>query len=550
MPDDSLHFVALGGLGEVGMNCALFGHNGRYIVLDCGVSFPDDDILGVDQLAPDFSQIGDLLDQIEAIVITHGHQDHIGSLPLLCDEVDVPIFAPRYAAGLIRHQLAEAGFAAGDVELHEIRDGRTYRAGPFEIEPVRINHSVPDTFAIAMRCDAGTFVHSADFKIDSDPYGEPAADEARFREIGDEGVRALFSDSTNSEVPGRAGSERTVRDAFVEYIGACETRVVVTCFSTNLFRVQALAEAAEATGRALVLLGRSLQRNVGIGRQLGIVDIPSGVLVESDDAHRLPPEDTILVCTGSQANPRAALRRIAGDGLVGIQLGPGDKVIFSARPIPGNEASIARLKDDIVRRGAELVEDGRFHVSGHGYNEDQRDLIRWLAPDMLVPVHGDYRYLVRHAALAHAQGVDETHVLDNGEILEITPHDARIVDKLEVDTLAVDQTPFGTFFGPAMKMRKRLAQRGLCVASVGIDADSGRVVEDVTLANMGLFDEAFDDGLLREATDVLRRALRDLPKTQRRRSARVSELFRKELIRFFRNETGRKPYVHPVVVYV
>ena len=550
MHDDALHFVALGGLGEVGMNCALFGHKGRYIVLDCGVSFPDDDVLGVDQMAPDFSQVGDLLDAVEGVVITHGHQDHIGALPLLCDDIDAPVYAPGYAAGLIRHQLAEAGFSKGDVELHAVREQRTYHVGPFEVEFVRVNHSVPDTFAIVLRCEAGTFVHSADFKLDAEPYGEPAADEARFREIGAEGVRALFSDSTNAEQPGRAGSERTVRDAFVKYIAECDQRVVVTCFSTNLFRVQALAEAAEASGRSLVLLGRSLQRNVGIGRELGVIDIPSGVLVNSDEAHRLPPRETILVCTGSQANPRAALRRIAGDGLVGIQLGPGDKVIFSARPIPGNEASIARLKDDIARRGAELIEDGRFHVSGHGYRDDQRDLIRWLEPELVVPVHGDYRFLTAHAELAHAQGVEHTRVLENGHVLEITPHDARVVDRLDVETLAVDKTPFGTFFGPAMKLRKRIAQRGLCIASVGIDAESGRVVEDVELANLGLFDASFDDGLMQEATVAIRRALRDLPKAQRRRSARVTELLRKELIRFFRSETGRKPYVHPVVVYL
>lgn len=533
------------------MNCAILRVGDRAIVLDAGVTFPDDDTLGVDLVAPDFSVLADQPFTVEAILLTHGHMDHIGSLALLLDEIDAPVFAPRYAMGIIRHQLDEYGYDPDDVELIEIDPEAAYDIGPFEATFAQVNHSIPDTFAVRLDSPVGAFVHTADFKFDTNAIYEPAIDVERLKAWGDQGVRVLFSDSTNIERPGRAGSERTVRDAFLREIKGSDARFIVTMFSTNLFRVQALIDAAYETGRKLVLLGRSLQRNVAIGRELGHIHVPApGLMIDAEDAVDLPKSQVLIACTGSQAQPRAALARMARGGLAGLRIEPGDRVIFSARSIPGNEQSIARLKDAIVREGGRLIETRDLHVSGHGYRDDQQEMIDLLQPDVFVPVHGDHRFLRAHAALAEDRGIEQTQVLENGDVLEVTPHDARVVAQISVNRLAIDQTPFGMFFGEALRMRVRLAQRGLCIATVAIDAETGRMVEPVMLTNMGLFDREFDDGLMDDAEAVARAAVADLPKDTRRKSHRVAETMRVELIRFFRRETGRKPYVHPVVLLV
>ncbi|MFT4705552.1 MAG: ribonuclease J [Bradymonadia bacterium] len=533
------------------MNCAVISVGSRAIVVDCGVTFPDDDVYGIDQIAPDVGFLAERADDIEAILITHGHQDHLGALALLLEEIDVPVYAPPYAAALIRHHLEENNFSPRDYEIIETSTKGTYDIGPFQAEFAQVNHSIPDAFATALRYAGGLLVHTGDFKIDPESTFEPPADEAKLRAWGKEGVRMLFSDSTNIERSGRAGSETNVKIAMQREISRSKQRFIVTMFSTNMFRVQALIDVAYATGRKFCLLGRSLQRNSQLARDLGLLKIPdSGLIIDAEDAAKLPDSQVIIACTGSQAQPRAALKRIATGTLAGITIKPGDQIIFSARSIPGNEAHIARLMDDIARCGGTMVHAPDLHCSGHGYKEDQADMIRWTKPDVFVPVHGDYRYLRQHADLAESLGVKRTHVLENGEVLELSRKKSRVIEKLKFERLAVDGSTFGIYFGEALKQRRRMAMRGMCLAAMVIQGETGEILEPVTLKNLGLHDAEFDDGLLADAQKLARKAMQRLGRADRRKAHRVEELLSVELVRFFKRETGRRPLIQPVVQYL
>lgn len=546
----TVRYVALGGLGEVGMNCAVFEQDGQMMVLDCGVSFPDDDVLGVDHFAPDFSLLIERASNVAGIVITHGHQDHIGALPLLLESLDVPVFVPRFAAGLLRHALHEAGFGEDEVEIRVVRAGDRVDVGPFGVEFIKVTHSIPDTLAVALTTDVGTLVHTADFKIDRDPFHEDPIDLDRFRELGDAGVRALFSDSTNILRDGHTRSEATVRAGLERVVGECPGRAIVTMFSTNMFRVQALGEVARATGRRLCLLGRSLQRNTQLAREVGFLELPSEVFLDERELEHLPAEEIIIACTGSQAQPRAALARMAFDSLAGIRIEPGDRVIFSARSIPGNEGAIARLHDQIVRRGGRIVTDIDVHCSGHAKRDEQEEMLRLVRPESFVPVHGDHRFLVAHAELASSLGVTDTHVLENGETLEIGADECAIVDAREARKVCVDITPFGFLGGEALRARKRIASRGLAIVTVLVDEETGELAEAPQVENVGLFDEEVEGPLTDDAIDAAEDAFYDLAVKDRLDEDTCHEAIRLAVMRLFRRETGRKPVVMPLVVYV
>ncbi len=545
----ALRFVALGGLGAIGMNCAVFEYGDDLLVLDCGVSFPDSDHFGVDVVIPDFDWLIERAERIVGVVITHGHQDHIGALPHLLAELDVPVYAPRFALGLIKEALREHELLEA-TELFEISDRRRVKLGAFELELIRVNHSIPDTFAVAMRTPLGLFVHTADFKIDFAPPYEPPADLHRFAELGREGVRALFSDSTNAERPGFAGSEATVARALDRIVTRADGRVFVTMFSTNVFRVQAAIDVAERTGRRIVLLGRSLQKCVEVARDAGCLRIPSmSIFANMDEWGRLPRHEVLALCTGSQAQPRSALPRIAQDDYRPVRLEPGDLVVFSARAIPGNERIIARMKDDIARQGAHVVEDADVHVSGHACRDEQRLMLRLLQPQELVPVHGDYRYQVTHAETAAAMGVARAHVLANGDVLEFTKHDSGVVDHIALSARHVDSDGAGVVDEEGMRARRRLGRAGLIVASVVLDASTREIVDGPTLLNRGAFDsESEADGVLERARVAVADAIGSLDARRQKDDEQVAEVARAAIRRTMREEfAGRKPVVEVVV---
>ncbi len=531
------------------MNCALFEDQGQFLVLDCGVSFPDDDTLGIDQLTPDFSPIIARADDVAGILITHGHQDHIGSLPLLLEQLDVPVYIPRFAAGLLRHALAEAGFGKDEVEIHVVEAGDVVEIGPFMAEFVHVTHSIPDTLAVALTTSVGVLVHTADFKIDRNPFMEEPMDLERFRTLGDDGVRALFSDSTNILRDTATTSESDVRVGLEAAVREAPSRVIVTMFSTNIFRIQALVDIAKLTGRRLLLLGRSLQRNVELARDLGVMKLEEHVFIAERDAAGIDPSKLIIACTGSQAQPRAALARMAFDGLAGFKIQEDDHVIFSARSIPGNEGPIARLLDQIVRRGGIIVNRDDVHCSGHACRPEQEELLRLVRPQSFIPVHGDYRFLTAHADLAEDTGVDDTHVLDNGEILEITETECRRTGSIPAKKICVDGSPFGTLNGPALRARLKLAQRGMALITAVVDEQTGELDGSPEIDNYGLFDPDFEHGLIDDAIDAAEDAFNDLSKDDRLDQSKCADTLRLAVMRLLKKETGRKPMIIPVVVY-
>ncbi len=532
------------------MNCAVLEHGQSLLIIACGVTFPDGDVAGIDQIAPDFAPLVARADDIEAVVITHGHADHIGALGLLLSEVDVPVVAPPYASALIQSYLREYDLD-DEVDIDVVRAGDTRQLGPFDVEFVHVNHSIPQTVALAIDTGEGVVVHTADFKLDARPFGEPPADIERLRALGDAGVRMLLSDSTNIQRPGRAGSELDVAARLGEVIAAAVGRVFVTLFSTNVFRVQALVDAAEATGRKLVLLGRSLQRNVQLARDLELLRLPSTLILDAEDAVGLPAAEILVACTGSQGQSRAALARIAWDSLAGFQLEPGDAVLFSARAIPGNEQAIARMKDQVIRRGAAVIDAGDVHCSGHARSDEQREMLELIRPRTFVPVHGDHRFLCAHADLARELGITDVHVLDSGDVLEVDGERVSVVDRFEARRVGVDGTPLGHVDGWAVRMRRRMAERGVCVVVMTIDATSGEIEGAAQVSNLGLFDDGWvRPDLMDDAREAAAAAYYDVAPARRFDEERVAEDVRVAVMRVLRRETRRKPLVVPFVFYV
>src|SRR5690554_6835009 len=385
-----LRYYALGGLGEVGMNCAVFEANGRLLIVDCGVTFPESQHYGIDLIIPDFELLHEEADRIEALVITHGHMDHIGAVPHLLEELDIPVYGPALAIEMIRRMLKERDLL-DECELHVIDSSTKLNLGPFEIEFPPVNHSIPHSHGLAIRTDVGLFVHTGDFKIDHQPVGEPAFDVARYSAYGTEDVRALFSDSTNAEVPGHSPSEREVRKAVRQVILDQPARIFLALFSSNVFRMQSVLDAAAEAGRSVVLVGRSVENTLYAAKRVGALEIPKGLqIIGIDQVDRYEDHQLLFICTGTQAEPRAALTRLANDDYPRLKLKQTDTIIFSARVIPGNERWVNQIYDRLARHNVKLItfDDAPEHASGHGYQDELRLMLNMIPPQTPAPAHG------------------------------------------------------------------------------------------------------------------------------------------------------------------
>ena len=540
----------LGGLGQIGRNCAVIETAGRRVLLDCGRMFAGDDLPGVDSVLPDFAW---LLDSggVEACVATHAHEDHIGALPYLLERLSFPVYGSAFTLGLVRHKLAEAGLL-DRAELREVRDGDRFSAGPFECEAMPVTHSVPGGFITAFSTPQGLILHSSDFKLDLTPVDGRRTALSRIGSLaGDPGVRLLLADSTNADAPGSSRSERDVGDVLHDTIARQGgRRVIVGAFASHIHRIQQVIDAAVAAGRTVATLGLSMQRNVGLARELGLMRIPEHALRDVTDLERLDPARVLIVCTGSQGEPRAALTQMAEGVSKWVEIGDRDTVIFSSHPIPGNEAAIVTVRNGLARRGARVLHTGNLdvHTSGHGKQQELRVLHSAASPEWFVPVHGEYEHLVAHARLATEMGMASERVVlcCDGDRVELTDDGVRLVGSVGGDHLYVDGT-VGDLGSTVLGERRKLGEDGFVAVVMDLDLERGTVVLGPEVVSRGWVEQP---ALLAHETavaDAVESKVRDALADGRRDLEDLKELVLSTARRTSRERTRRRPVIVPVV---
>ena len=541
---DELAFLALGGVGEIGMNLALYGYAGRWLMIDCGITFADGSLPGVEVVMADASFIAERADTLVGLVATHAHEDHIGAIPYLWPRLKCPIYTTPFTAAVLRAKLAETGFA-NEVPIIEVPMSGKFSIAPFELELLTLTHSIPEPNAVILRTPLGVVLHTGDWKFDPEPMIGPGADMAALERLGDAGVLAMICDSTNAMRPGEAGSEGEVRRSLTDLVGQCENRVVVACFASNVARVESAAFAAAAHDRHVALVGRSLWRIERAARETGYLKNTPPFLSEEEAAY-LPRDKVLLLCTGSQGEPRAALVRIAEDDHAHIVLESGDTVIFSSRVIPGNERAIGKLQNALVTLGVEIITDHDHfvHVSGHPAQDELQRMYRAVRPTIAVPVHGEARHLRAQARLAEECGVTQAIVTKNGEVVKLAPGPAAVIGEVPVGRLAADGKSLLDPAGETLRSRQRMTFNGVALATLVLDGD-GRLLSPPRVTLQGV---ESDDDLADELSRKVAAAIEALPKRERRDDAAIGEAARVALRRVVRARNGKRPVTEIHVV--
>jgi ribonuclease J len=546
--------VFLGGLGEIGRNCACIEVDGRIVVVDCGVMFPEPDMPGVDLVLPDFTYLVEHADQVEAVVLTHGHEDHTGGLAYLLRELEVPIYGSDISLGLARNRIDEAG-VAGRAQFVEVHDGERRAIGPCEVEFIPVTHSVPHGFALALSTPQGVVLHTGDFKIDLEPVDGRRTDLARIGAIASgEGIALLLSDSTNAEEPGFTPSESSVGSAMARVFAAgAGRRIVVACFASHIHRVQQVVDAAVATGRKVATLGRSMAKNVSLAQGLELLDVPPGVLVDIEQVDRLPPGQVCVISTGSQGEPMSALSLMATGDNKWFQIAEGDVVVISAHPIPGNEWSVGRVIDELHRRGAQVVHTGTeaVHVSGHARQGELRTMLAVAQPRAFVPVHGEYRHLVHHAQLARSMGVPEDQVLlcEDGDAVRLDEDGLHRDGTVPAGYLYVDGTVGDVGHG-VLRDRRQLAEEGVVMVVATVDLQRHVLTAAPQIATKGWVHAPEAEELLGEASSAVAEALTEAMQEGAHDVEVLTRHARRALGRLVNERTHRRPMIVPVVMAV
>ena len=544
-----LLFVPLGGSGEIGMNANLYHYQGSWLMVDLGISFPDDSMPGIDVVLPDLSFIESRRDALAGLVLTHGHEDHLGAIPYMWSKLGCPVYGSAFTLALLRRKLAENGRQT-DIPLIELGPGTVTDIGAFSVEMVGLAHSIPDPTALAIRCDAGTVLHTGDWKFDSAPGLGEDTDSTRLAEIGDEGVLAMVGDSTNAMVEGRTGSESEAEAGLREVIAAAKGRVAVSCFSSNVARIQSIIRAASASDRSVAVVGRALRRAISAAQEVGYLrDLPD--FVPEEDINLLPRENIVILCTGTQGEPRAAMAKIAAGVHESVTLDPGDTVVFSSRQIPGNEPAIARVQDGLIRRKINLItdEDAPVHVSGHPSRDEMVEMYGLVRPRIAIPVHGTARHLMAHAELAQSCQVHQTLLPDNGTVIRLvaggsdTGSDAEIIDNVKTGALTHEKGKIVEIQSDMMRARRRMLWNGVVTASLVMNRDGGLcAVPAVSQTGISDADTAAD--YVAAASLAIEDAIAGMGRGARRDDSQVEEITGQALRRVARSMFGLRPVAH------
>ena len=539
--------VFLGGINEIGKNMTAYECGGDILIVDCGTSFPDDDMLGIDLVIPDYTYLEKNKSKIRGILITHGHEDHIGGLPYFLKEVNCPVYATRLTVGLIANKLREHGLLE-QVKLNVVRERDVVKLGCMSAEFIHVNHSIPDAVAIAITTPAGVIVQTGDFKIDYTPISGGLIDIARLSELGDQGVLALLCDSTNAERPGATQSERTVGESFVNLFNrAGNRRIIIATFSSNIHRIQQVVDLAEKLGRKVCISGRSMINVTTTAIELGYLRVPDGLLIDIDSIHRYPPEKLIVITTGSQGEPMSALYRMAMSDHRKLTVGPEDFIIISANPIPGNEKLVSRVVNELMKQGAEVIYESMYevHVSGHACRDELRVMHALVRPNYFIPVHGEFKHLKKHAQLAIDMGMEPDHVFipDIGKVVEFNPRGVNMNATVPAGRVLVDGLGVGDVGSIVLRDRKHLGQDGLIVITAAMDSETGALVSGPDITSRGFVYVREAESLMDEADRVVRQALLDCQNRRLRDWNSIRTYVKDQLSTFIYHKTKRSPMI-------
>ena len=554
MTDQTLDVVPLGGLGEFGMHMMAFRSGGSIIVVDAGVMFPDDELLGVDVIVPDIGFLLENKSEVKAIFLTHGHEDHIGALPFILPYLNVPVYGSSFTMGLVKSKLEQHGLI-DKTRLHTVKAKDIVELGPFKVEFFHVTHSIVDSFALAIQTPAGTVIHTGDFKIDPTPIDGKTFDLHTLAAYGDRGVLALFSDSTNAEHSGHTGSERSVNDRFESIFRTSKGRVILSCFTSSIPRIQLVLDQAKQFGRMVSFLGRRMADNTSIAEELGFLNVPPGLIIRSKDIRNYPREKICVVSGGCQGEPLSALSRVALDEHKDLKIEAGDTVILSARMIPGNERAVGRLMDHFYRRKAEIYyPDGTqppVHVSGHAGEEELKLVMTLVKPKYFIPIHGTYRQMHRHAKIAEKTGAIQEKIIvaETGDILRFNASGAAVVGKAPVGKVLIDQGSLEEVGEVVIRDRKHISEDGIVISIVAINKQTGMIehAPEMVIRGVGFVEET---RLLSESKDLVVGTVNASTVEERGDYSVIKEKIRKDLKKYFLKQTAKRPFILPVIMEV
>lgn len=549
-----LKIIPLGGLHEIGKNITVFEYENEIIVVDCGLSFPEDDMLGIDLVIPDITYLEKNVDKIKGLVITHGHEDHIGSIPYLLKKINVPIYATKLTVGLIKNKLEEHKLLR-TTELHEVTQGETVKLGKnFKVEFIRSSHSIPDSVMLGITTPAGTILHTGDFKVDFTPIDGKIMDFGRIAELGEQGILALMSDSTNSERKGFTMSESSVGEVFDKLFLHCTKRIVVATFASNVHRVQQIVNAAIKYNRKIAVCGRSMINMITTARELGYIECPENLFIDIDMIKNYTDEQLVIITTGSQGEPMSALTRMAAGDHRKVKITPNDLVIISATPIPGNEKFVSKVIDDLMQIGAEVVysalED--VHVSGHACQEEQKLIIALAKPKYFIPVHGEYRQLIAHSETAQSMGIDKDNIimLQNGRVLEINEDSAEFTSTVQSGRVLVDGLGVGDVGNIVLRDRQHLSQDGLIIIVLTMDGSTGEVIAGPDVISRGFVYVRESENLMDDVKAVVRHEVKKCEEREIRDWSTIKTTVRENLRDYIFAKTKRNPMIIPIIMEV